>query len=383
MLKSNYIDPSFQSTSRLEFKLQSAGECVYNTVEMTNFGFATATGATPPAVPKLKFGGLANLIRNAYLYSGSMELESIKDVCVMSGLTATLGDGDGLRSLEAPQAQTSLTAKTDTAGNVSLDTQALPQLLGNVMLSDIFPCMRAIKKWTNYPELRVVFELNTTIADMFQNQGAGSLPTAYTLSSPVLKYDKLNDPEMKMEELADPDNYKSMAWMTLYNEVQSVAAGSTSASLKLRGFQGKNCMYMLVQGVPTAAQSDAFLGFGYSQLFPGETQQITVNNRKLLPLNGLDTPAKKQMSMEAFKPCGLYGAANIIGTGYNAYSNNVAQLLGKLSFARFSIGQRITDLQFDYGTQAVAAGGRTLRFIGAVSKQMVRDKSGVVLEVVY
>ena len=62
MLKTTYVDPSFSSASRVEFKLLSADECILNTIELCNFGFSSATGVANQA---LKFGGLYNVIKNA------------------------------------------------------------------------------------------------------------------------------------------------------------------------------------------------------------------------------------------------------------------------------------------------------------------------------
>ena len=131
-----------------------------------------------------------------------------------------------------------------------------------------------------------------------------------------------------------------------------------------------------------AGQSDAILGFGYSYNENGDVMNLTVNNRKLLPLNGIDTSAKKMMTMEKYNQMGYFGTGMTRGTGFATYGNNANSLFDRVSFARFEVLNRITDLQFDY-TSGVANLVTSIRFIGNVVKSMSRDASGKVLLVQY
>jgi hypothetical protein len=373
MLKTTYIDPSFSSSSRVEFKLLSSDECILNTIEICNFGFSSATGTANPA---LKFGGLYNVIKNAYLYSGNMEIDSIRDVCSVAGASLLWGDADGAVSVANEQTQTSQTA-TFASTSLNLLAPLNVQLSGNVKLTDIFPFLASTKLLVNYPDLRVVLELNTVIADMFTAPN----PTAIVVATPFMKFESVADEMAKKALLADKANYAPVMWNTIYTE--SVQVGAGTSSLKLRGFSGKVVTDIIAQSL--IDQSDAVLGFGYSFLSDGEIMNLTVNNRKLLPLNGLDSSAKKMMSMEKFKQMGYFGTAMTSGTGMTTFGNSANSLFNRISFARFEVLNRITDLQFDYtrGAQAGAAAVTSIRFIGNVLKSMTRDSSGKVLLVQY
>lgn len=373
MLKTTYVDPSFASSSRLEFKLLSSDECILNTIELCNFGFSSATGA--PGVPALKFGGLYNVIKNAYLYSANMEIDSIRDVCAVAGASLLWGDADEAVSIADEQTMTSQTA-TFVSASLNLLSPLNKQLSGNVKLTDIFPFLASQKMLVNYPDLRVVLELNTVIADMFV---AGSNPTAVVLATPFLKFESVADEMAKQMLLADKANYAPVMWNTIYSELATVANGTTST--KLRGFSGKIVSDIVAQSLLTT-QSDAVLGFGYSYNEAGEIMNLTVNNRKLLPLNGIDSSAKKMMTMEKYKQMGYFGTGMIRGNGFGTYGNSANSLFDRISFARFEILNRITDLQFDY---TKGPGGQTasIRFIGNVMKSITRDPTGRVLSAQY
>jgi hypothetical protein len=370
MLKTTYVDPSFASSNRLEFKLLSADECILNTIELCNFGFSSATGTPNPA---LKFGGLYNVIRNAYLYSGNMEIDAIRDVCSIAGASLLWGDSDKAVSVLNEQTQTSQTA-TFSAASLNLLSPLNVQLSGNVKLTDIFPFIASNKMLVNYPDLRVVLELNTTIADMF----VAPNPTNVVVATPFLKFESVADEAAKQVLLSDKANYAPVMWNTIYSE--SVIVGNGTSSTKLRGFSGKIVADIVVQS--QGVQSDAVLGFGYSFNSNGEIMNLTVNNRKLLPLNGLDTSAKKMMSMEKYSQMGYFGTGMTRGTGFGTYGNNSNSLFDRISFARFEVLNRITDLQFDY-TSGVANLVTSIRFIGNVVKSLSRDASGKVLLVQY
>jgi len=375
MLKTTYVDPSFNSASRVEFKLLSADECILNTIELCNFGFSSATGTAAPA---LKFGGLYNVIKNAYLYSGNMEIDSIRDVCAVAGASLLWGDADMAVSVSDEQTQTSQTA-TLAANSLNLLSPLNVQLSGNVKLMDIFPFLASNqasgKLLVNYPDLRVVLELNTTIADMFTLPN----PTAIVVATPFLKFESVSDEAMKKNFLADSKNYAPVMWNTIYTESVTVPNGTSSS--KLRGFSGKIVSDIVAQSLRTT-QSDEVLGFGYSYNEAGEIMNLTVNNRKLLPLNGLDSSAKKMMSMEKYKQMGYFGTGMIRGNGFTTFGPNTNSLFDRISFARFEVLNRITDLQFDY-TKGPGNATASIRFIGNVLKSMTRDTSGKVLLVQY
>lgn len=370
MLKTTYVDPSFSSASRVEFKLLSADECILNTIELCNFGFSSATGAANPA---LKFGGLYNVIKNAYLYSGNMEIDAIRDVCAIASANLLWGDADRAVSVLDEQTQTSQTA-TFAAASLNLLSPLNVQLSGNVKLTDIFPFLASSKMLVNYPDLRVVLELNTTIADMF----VAPNPTAIVVATPFLKFESVADEMAKQVLLSDKANYAPVMWNTIYSESAAVANGTSST--KLRGFSGKIVSDIVAQS--QGALSDPILGFGYSYNSNGEIMNLTVNNRKLLPLNGIDTSAKKMMTMEKYNQMGYFGTGMTRGTGFGTYGNNANSLFDRISFARFEVLNRITDLQFDY-TSGVANLVTSIRFIGNVVKSLSRDASGKVLLVQY
>jgi hypothetical protein len=371
MLKTTYVDPSFASSSRLEFKLLSADECVLNTIELCNFGFSSATGTPNPA---LKFGGLYNVIKNAYLYSANMEIDAIRDVCAIASSSLLWGDADNAVSVSDEQTQTSQTA-TFAAASLNLLSPLNVQISGNVKLTDIFPFLASTKMLVNYPDLRVVLELNTTIADMFVLPN----PTAVVVATPFLKFESVSDEAAKQVLLADSANYAPIMWNTVYSETVAVPNGTSSS--KLRGFTGKIVSDVVAQSL-RAEQSDPVLGFGYSYNEAGEIMNLTVNNRKLLPLNGLDSSAKKMMSMEKYKQMGYFGTGMIRGSGFATFGNRVNNLFDRISFARFEVLNRITDLQFDY-TKGPGNSTQSIRFIGNVLKSMSRDASGKVLLVQY
>lgn len=371
MLKTTYVDPSFASSSRLEFKLLSTDECIVSSIELCNFGFSSATGVAAPA---LKFGGLYNVIKNAYLYSGNMEIDAIRDVCAVAGAGLLYGDADNAVSVLNEQTQTSQTA-TFAAASLNLLSPLNVQISGNVKLSDIFPFLASTKMLVNYPDLRVVLELNTTIADMF----VAPNPTAVVVATPFLKFESVSDEAAKQALVSDSANYAPVMWNTIYSESVEVPNGTSSS--KLRGFSGKIVSDIVAQSL-LAAQSDAVLGFGYSFNQHGEIMNLTVNNRKLLPLNGIDSAAKKMMTMEKYKQMGYFGTAMTRGTGFNTFGNSANSLFDRISFARFEVLNRITDLQFDY-TKGPSNQTQSIRFIGNVMKSMTRDPSGKVLLVQY
>jgi len=153
---------------------------------------------------------------------------------------------------------------------------------------------------------------------------------------------------------------------------------------QIKGFSNKYVKDITVlTEMPNLGNDDTF-PFAANNMSPQqaeETINLTVNNRKIIPLGGIDTAAKKMMFFsEAYGPLNLhYAAMNTLidPSGYFLDANDpyTANINGGYAPSGFSVNAMIDTLQCNYkrggGSTAKDNGALTLVFLATVMRKIM------------
>lgn len=392
--KTNYEVPFFHSNTRTEFRISSADKVVLSNLRLCEFGCSSVVpvGLNPADAAYVRGAGLYALIKNIYLYSGSVLIDQMRDVSRFMGfknLIMTSAEAQDLnRFLLCSSSAVELsTGNDDEANRVEYVTE-LNKLIGRVPLGQIFSLLNATDFFNSWNDLRLVIEYNTDVRDIFDNQGGiHPRPLSFTVNTPLLAWDELvmglNEKEMMLKE----GKQVKLAYEQVERERFYVPDGAAYYSQRLRAFDEKIVSRIVVQTAIPNQFSDS-MGRSYSKAILGEKINFVLNGRKHLPYQGADTPAKKlAMCADSFGDIMTFTGQNDIINEDNlpfVYANNAQSTLqgsNGMSLLSCDILNRVTTLDCEYARDISVDGVSTvgqleLWAFGAVSMYLVKNADG-------
>lgn len=371
MSTTSILQPIFFSNSRVEFRLDGSNKVLSANLRLSNFGSVPVPGAGDPDPLYYIGSGVYGLIKQITLYSNGVIIDEVKDanrwlsISALVNSTANAWDttqkllcnGLNLQHQEALSSAQLLTLRPQT-----------PKYVGMIYLNNIFPMLKAVNGWLiDFKDLRVVIEYNTDVASVFQALGNGPVrPASFTPTQPVMLYDELLDDELLAEKLAT----KTMTWeyaaiqREAINIAASVADTADSTVVRLRSMDGHLVDKVLLQ-VVGAGVIHPLLGYGYSAnaFGNGDSINLVLNSQRLLPQNGLNTPARKSAALFDSLPDGnmqiftmsndILSTTGDVGTNvFDAASTKL--LLNTLAFTSVDIKTVVNQLDIEYTRKANA-----------------------------
>jgi hypothetical protein len=391
--KTNYEVPFFHSNTRTEFRIASADKVVLSNLRLCEFGCSSvvAVGTAPNEASYVRGAGLYALIKNIYLYSGTVLIDQMRDVSRFMGfknLIMTSAEAEDLnRFLVCSNTAVGLSTGFDDEANRVEYSQELNKLIGRLPLSQIFSLLNATDFFNSWNDLRLVIEYNTDVRDIFEKQSSLLRPASFTVNTPLLAFDELvmglNERDVMLKEAKQV----KLAYEQVERERWYVPANQPYYSQRLRAFDEKIVSRIVVQTGLTNQFSDS-MGRSYSKAVLGEKINFVVNGRKFLPYQGADTPAKKlAMCLDSFGDILTFtGQNDIIAEDnipfvYDNSTQSTAEGTNGMSLLSCDILNRINTLDVEYARDTTEMGISTtveleMFAFGAVSMYLVKNADG-------
>lgn len=367
---------TFHSNSRTEFRLHSDKKVLSSQLRICNFGVGTVTkvnNADP--TPLYNLGtGIYGCIKQITLYSGSIILDELKDASRWLGLVNLAGQTDAAWDLKQKLVCSGLSLRHDEPIQSASLLELRPEsskYIGMINLQNVFPMLNAVGDYLiDFPDLRVVIEYNTDLAQIFQDlRAAGALnalrPASCTFNQPIMVHDELADEEM-VAQMLSKGGQAAWQYLAIEREVINIAEPAANAgdfnSIRLRSMDQKMVNNVVLQVLPAGA-ADPQLGYAYSVNMPqGDDKfNFVLNSKRLLPQNGFSTPARKAAAVADTFPLGLNVftlAHDVPSSTNNVYGQlfdaNLQALFNKLAFVNCDLKDVVNQLDLEYSRVPIA-----------------------------
>jgi hypothetical protein len=341
--------------------------------------------------------GAGSVIKNIYLYDGSVVLDKIINFGDFSAFQAynhtnqynsdiakvLQRNGLGFVYEKEPNPSNG-EAYAITIKETFPNCPHTPQLeqensaLGYLNLNTLFPLLKAgsglqFLHTGLFKNLRVVIEYN--VAGSLVGEGVGAVTGT---SLPILVADSVVDPKVAEKWLSE---FKQISWFG--NEVESVhvpvpsaeetSAGEQSIKYRLTGALNKTVNWMLVQKKGTTDTS-ALYGSHGSETMVDESFQVVCNGSNLLPEQGCTKPAERLALLhDTFSVCNTHTCASTLPIYYaDVYIDDDQDRVGRLDYFGCVVNKKISSLDLLYS-----------RTIGPVVTTLPRYRQGLTLNVFY
>jgi len=365
-IKSDVIDPMVDiQNNRVEFKLQ-AGTGYYPTLRLGNFG---SLGGD---VAHNRGAGAIGLIRRIRLLNGAEELSALDDAGRYMTFKHYNNRNSDNQSLFSPlyhhlqgyilndflaiqddlrndyfQAQDGDTDQVKGEKAITVNLMELLPMLKNVPVLD-----------TNvFEDLRIQIEYATNSAEVLNDTTAG-----FTTKPPVLIADEIQDPKLVAALSAQ---MKSVVWNEIEHEIINIASNDNpnntelvqNVKVAISGYDNKYLSRLLMTkafsagGVKdkTGGAGNENRNFGPFNSYAQHKEKINfaLNGKSIFVGDGLDTPAKKLMTLhDAYGPCNQIPFGNVECVGADEPKDASANLVGQDTRAGGKQGDRVGTMDF-------------------------------------
>ena len=393
-----------QSKYRSEFRFESDTLFLSN-MRILNLGL-TAVQTTDKRYNLVN--GVGAIIKNIYLYDGSVILDKVINFGDFSAFTAYNKSNQANSDIEKLLHRNSLgfvyerqPNASGAASNNILIKETFPNApdvprvspeetpMGYLNLREVFPLLKGANglKYIHtglFKSLRVVIEYNIA------GSVTAGLAEVTSTTMPILVADCLQDPAVAAKFLSE---FKQQTWVS--NEVESVVVpgtttvGTQSNKFRLTGALGKTVNTMLVQkkgsvGLSTLYDSHA------SESMINETFQIRCNGEDILPESGvISSNQRLALLHDTFGVCNthtcaaelpMYNVAQFIEGDTNADPKRA----GRLDYFGCAVNQKVGSLDLLYSRQISTTAGVPVKYRGdltlnvfyGIVKQIVKDNNG-------
>jgi hypothetical protein len=385
-LRTNYLVPFFSDNGRTEFRIDSSERIILSNMRLCDFGVSNVvTDANQTNF--VRGAGLYALIKNIYLYSGSILIDQMRDCSKYMGiknLKSTSADMYDLNQLllcsnnvlEPYQA-----IDPDYPDQVEL-APTTQKLIGRIPLSQIFALLRATDTFNMWNDLRLVIEYNTDANAIFQS----NQPQSWTINTPLLGYDELVVDEAGRDAMMKEGKAVTLVYSQVERERWYIPLGASYYSQRLRAFDGKSLSSVIIQTLAPNLP-DEYLGYNYSLAIPTEAFNLVVNGKKLLPYTGTSMPNQKlAMFNDSFgghicftgENDTLSDAANLV----DVYGPIAQELIGKMSFFGCDVLNKITTLDAEFSRDTTYVGNNAeleMWIFGQVQMYVKKGADGKVM----
>jgi hypothetical protein len=390
-----------QSKYRSEFRL-TPDKLYLSNMRILNLGL-TATEVGEKRYNLVN--GAGSVIKNIYLYDGSVILDKIINYGDFSAFqeynhtnqyNSDIGKvlhraGLGFVYEKEPNPEDGeanpITIK-ETFPNCPTTPRATQEVtaMGFLNLREVFPLLKGASGMQFlhtglFKNLRVVIEYN--VAGSYVGTGEGVI-IGTTL--PILVADCVEDPKVASKWLSE---FKAQSWIS--NEVESVVvpasitAGTQEVKYRLTGALGKTVNYMLVQKKGTTDLS-ALYGSHGSESQIDEAVQVVCNGSNILPEQGVTTPSQRlAMLHDTFSTLNTHTcAASLPMFDAQEYVEEYGDRVGRLDYFGCIVNKKVQALDLLYSrlistNVAVEARYRqalTLNVFYGIVKTIIKDGKG-------
>lgn len=375
ILQSVIMDPVYHSNKRTEFKLYNKGRVFQPNLRLANFGVSDVVTAAE-TVNFSRSGGLYSLIKNISLYFNDILVDQVKDASkYLSIQNLAQPIYTVFRNMNNQTVCSNIILDKDADDMTTLELDEVSnKVVGYVKLTDVFPLLKTMLSGRvvgdtvqAYPladisEIRVSIEYETDVNKIF----CEPQPQGFTVSQPQIIYTEIVGASVK-------DTSSVISFYAIENERFMLNATANKQSIRLRAFDGKIVSSLLFQNIPNNDE-DPKLCLQYSQSLENEKVNLMINNNTYLPFQGVDNECKKLVYATNSSALGFHfsptGAAMVDTEPFAQYGEELADLIGKISFLGVNVNRLIS--RIDYEVSFDGAQPVTVYCYGLVSKVLSR-----------
>lgn len=360
-LRTNYLVPFYSDNQRTEFRIDSSERIILSNFRLCDFG-VTNVDTDANTTNYVRGAGVYSIIKNIYLYSGSVLVDQLRDCSKYMGIknmkssSADMYDLNQLLLCSNNVLEPFQAVDPEFPEQVELNNNT-EKLIGRVPLSQIFALLRATDTFNMWNDLRLVIEYNTQASMIFQTP----YPNGWAINTPLLGYDELVVDEAGRDAMMKEGKAVTLVYSQVERERWYIPQNASYYSQRLRAFDGKSVSSVIVQTLLPNVP-DGNLGFNYSQSVPTEAFNLVVNGKKLLPYGGVVSPNQKlAMFNDSFGGTICFtGENDVLNTDEadlpNAYGPTCISLLGRLSFFGCDVLNKITTLDAEFSRDTTYPG---------------------------
>lgn len=400
-----------QSKYRSEFRLTN-DKLYLSNMRILNLGLTALTLGADGRYNLVN--GVGSIIKNVYLYSGSVILDKVINFADYNAFQAYNKSNQHNTDIAKILTRNGLgfvyekeRSAEDAVSNPITIKENFPNAphkpedledetpLGFLSLTQIFPILKGSSGLQFlhtglFKDLRVVIEYNV-IGSIVEDDSV-----LKNTALPILVADCVEDPAIAEKWLG---SFKQQSWVSNELEIVSVpvpsvtelAAGIQSLRLRLTGSLGKTVNYMLMQKKGTTSVSALYGNHG-SEAMRSELIQIFCNGSAVLPEQGVSSSAQKLALLhDTFGVCNSHTTSNELSLfERNEYIDAASDRSGRLDYFGCIINKQVNALDLAYqravtANEAVEARynqGLTLNIFYGVLKAVVKNAKGG-FEIVY
>ena len=400
-----------QSKYRSEFRITN-DKLYLSNMRILNLGLTALTLGADGRYNLVN--GVGSIIKNIYLYSGSVILDKVINFADYNAFQAYNKSNQHNTDIAKILTRNGLgfvyekeRSAEDAVSNPVTIKENFPNAphkpedledetpLGFLSLTQIFPILKGSSGLQFlhtglFKDLRVVIEYNV-VGSIVEDDSI-----LKNTALPILVADCVEDPAIAEKWLG---SFKQQSWVSNELEVVSVpvpsvselAAGVQSLRLRLTGSLGKTVNYMLMQKKGTTSVSALYGNHG-SEAMRSELIQIFCNGSAVLPEQGVSSSAQKLSILhDTFGVCNSHTTSNELSLfERNEYIDAASDRSGRLDYFGCIINKQVNALDLAY-QRAVTANvavearynqGLTLNIFYGVLKAVVKNAKGG-FEIVY
>lgn len=380
LLRNVVLEASSHTQTKTVFRIPSAGKLLMPELRLCNFG--VTTGGTADGLETYAYAqGIFALIKAVRLYSNNILIDQCQDCGRYLSLMNLAGSTSGVYDVH----QQTLCSNVNLAqyGQFSgLKVFLNTKLLGRLDLSDVLPFLDSMPMLYDMPELRVEIEYYTNKNDIFSNDGnVQDAGFTFTVNQPTMIYtQEMDDGKVSSMKGEAPQKAAWFAWEREY--IQGLINDSLSVP-RVRAFDNKFVNTLVVQKLfADAPETTGLLKNGRSDVLGNNRVNFVLNGKKLLPLNGHDTPARAMAQVadlmgDLVVP---FNAWQLMAPAANqSMLKDLSDLSGGLSWDAVSIGTTVNRLDMEFYYSDARADLTDVWVWGQVLKFMTITPSGQIV----
>lgn len=394
-----------QSNYRSEFRL-TPDKLYLSNMRILNLGLTSAEFGMGTGRYNL-VNGVGSIIKNVYLYDGSVILDKVINFADYSAFTSYNKTNQHNSDISKILARSGLgfvyekepNALDGVSNDITIketfpnaphrpEILAVNTAMGFLNLREMFPLLKGAGGLPFihtglFKNLRVVIEYNV------KGSVVEAVPVAEKSTLPILVADFIDDGGAAAAKYLS--SFKQQTWISNELEIVSVpapsaaelASGSQSLKLRLTGALGKTVNYMLMQKKGTTEVSTLYGSHG-SETCIGEVVQIYCNGSAVLPEQGITRPNQRLAVLhDTFGVMNSHSCSNQLPTlSADKIIDNPDARCGRLDYFGCIINKQVQALDLSYsrlvadvvGIDARYSQGLTLNVFYGVLKAIVKDK---------
>jgi len=386
-IKIHLIDPTVHNSQRTEFRLDTTFWA--SSLKLVDVGvYSAAVNGDQTGIYYSSINGVLNSLKNITLFSGTTILDQVQELAAYGSVKNLMVSNQGSEDISRFQLLNGISL-SQASGGRGLTTMATEKdyvstydltldpalattvrknrhnnqiqiagvdsgVSGMLLLSDYLEMLKSVPFLPMIPDLRLVLEWDTDVADYYKEAGTPATPGSFTVT-PIR-------PQLFAEELLGQAPVKGLQKIPYVSTIVErfvvpvAADGTTVASSFRSGAFRQRFVKDFIFYNQTATADGWMLRNNRSVAQKGEKLQVVLNGRKFLPDQGIDQEAQKMQyfnqtlgSLNLPLSAALSSTADVVANRSNILADSVTRKLAhNMSVTAVGINDTIDRLDIEY-----------------------------------